>query len=134
MKLSAIPAVFALTIGFAALGGLAAQPALASHGGGSDVRVAGSCSAGSTAKLKAKPDDGRLQIEFEVDSNKVGQTWAVSITDNTVGVFAGNRVTTAPSGSFEAKVLAPNRAGTDSIVTAARNVATGERCTASLRI
>ena len=37
-----------------------------------EKRVAGSCSGGSTAKLKVKHDDGRLETEFEVDQNRNG--------------------------------------------------------------
>src|SRR4051794_6063401 len=35
----------------------------------------GSCSANSSWTMKAKPDNGRLQVEAEIDSNRVGQTW-----------------------------------------------------------
>jgi hypothetical protein len=71
---------------------------------------------------------------MEVDSNRVGQKWAVSLTDNTVRIFAGNRVTTAPSGSFSVELRAANRAGTDRIVGTAHNTVTGEGCTVAVRI
>src|SRR3954447_26612700 len=47
-------------------------------GGGGDGRVVktGSCTDGSRWKLKVKNDDGRLEVEGEVDSNTSGQTWA----------------------------------------------------------
>ena len=53
-------------------------------GGGNsrETRVSGSCTAGSSAKLKAKPDDGRLEAEFEVDQNRNGVTWRVVIRRN----------------------------------------------------
>src|SRR4051794_8834769 len=38
-----------------------------SGGGTKAKRAAGSCTAGSTAKLKVKPRNGRLETEFEVD-------------------------------------------------------------------
>jgi hypothetical protein len=44
------------------------------HAQGAEVRSSGDCSATSTWKLKTKADDGRLEVEFEVDSNRVGQT------------------------------------------------------------
>ena len=75
---------------------LATAPAHAKDG---RVTASGSCG-GPTWKLKAQPDDGRVQIEFEVDSNVVGQTWTVKIADNGSTVFSGTRRTTAPSGSF----------------------------------
>ena len=39
-----------------------------------EVRVIGDCSARTDWKLKAKERDGGLEVEFEVDSNRVGQT------------------------------------------------------------
>lgn len=106
----------------------------ASAKGGGDVRAPGSCSAGTSWKLKAKPDDGRIELELEIDSNRVGQTWAVTITDNGARVFAGSRVTAAPSGSFELRLRPANRAGTDSFVAAARNARTGETCRGGVRL
>ena len=35
-------------------------------------RVAGTCTDSSRAKLKLKPDDGRVEVEFEVDENRNG--------------------------------------------------------------
>lgn len=121
-----------LALGLVAVG--TATAGSASAKGGGDVRASGACSAASDWKLKAKPDNGRIEVEFEVDSNKVGQTWAVKITDQGVTVLSGNRVTVAPSGSFTARVLTANRAGADTFVATARNAATGETCRGSLSI
>jgi hypothetical protein len=92
---------------------LATAPAQASGGGG--VTARGTCGAGVTWKLKAKHDNGRIEVEYEVDSNRVGQLWTVSLTDNTVRVFSGQRRTVAPSGSFSVRVLTTDRAGVDVI-------------------
>jgi hypothetical protein len=93
---------------------LAAAPAQA-KGGAPEVRASGACVGGGSWKLKSKADDGRIETEFEVDTNRAGQVWHVGITDNNVAIFSGNRTTAAPSGSFEVRVLSPNRAGTDVI-------------------
>src|SRR5262245_54133931 len=62
-----------------------AAPAHAQGGSGSGaVERRGGCSAGAVWKLKAKFDDGRIETEFEVDSNRVGQAWRVRIVDNGV--------------------------------------------------
>lgn len=82
---------------------------------GLEVRSAGTCSAGATWKLKAKQDNRNIQVELEVDSNRVGQRWSVALSDNTVRVFSGVAVTTAPSGSFTVRRIIPNRAGSDTI-------------------
>lgn len=133
MKLPSVPTVIAATFAAAVFAGAVAGPALA-QGGGGDVRTVAKCGASSTIKLKARHDDGRIQIEMEVDSNRVGQVWSTRVTDNKVTVFAGNKTTVAPSGSFGVRVLAPNRAGTDTIVGAARNTRTGEICRATVRL
>ncbi|MDT4940918.1 MAG: hypothetical protein QOJ34_1007 [Pseudonocardiales bacterium] len=97
---------------------VAAAPAEASHGGGADaIRNSGQCAhGGGTWKLKAKPDDAGLEIEFEVDTNQIGQLWHVRITDNGNVVADRNVRTTAPSGSFSVQSRPANRAGvTDTI-------------------
>jgi hypothetical protein len=84
-------------------------------------------------KLKAKPEDGgRIEVEFEVDSNKVGQTWNVVLRDNGTTFWSGTRKTLAPSGSFSVSKLTNNRAGTDNLVGRATNPATGEVCRGTL--
>lgn len=98
-----------------------------------DVRVSGKCSGNSVWKLKAKPEDGgRIEVEFEVDSNKVGQTWNVVLRDNGTTFWSGTRKTLAPSGSFSVSKLTNNRAGTDNLVGRATNPATGEVCRGTL--
>jgi len=44
------------------------------------TRASGLCSAGSHRTIKAKPDNGRLEVELRIDSNRVGQLWTVRIT------------------------------------------------------
>jgi hypothetical protein len=112
-------------LGALALATLGAAPAHAKDG---RVETRGSCSAGSAWKLKAGPDNGAIEMEFEVDSNRVGQKWNVVIADNGVRVFAGTRTTLAPSGSFTVARRIPNRAGVDHLVASAKNPATGENC------
>jgi hypothetical protein len=96
--------------------------------------VKGSCSAASTWRLKDKPDNGRLQVEFEVDQNVAGDTWRVRLTDNGKRFFRGRRTTQAPSGSFEVRTRTANQAGADTIVGRAKNLSTGETCMGSLTI
>jgi hypothetical protein len=104
--------------------------ALSSGGGGPEVRNAGECSGSSTSKIKVKGDDGRLQVEFEVDQNRNGRTWRVKLKDNGRVAFDGTAVTKAPSGSFSLEKRIPDRAGTDSIVATAKDRKSGERCVA----
>jgi hypothetical protein len=98
---------------------------------GTGTRVAGVCSASSTSHLKAKTDNGRLQVEFEVDQNRNGVPWSVTLLRNGSNVFAGTRTTSAPSGSFsvERKI-----AGGTSAVISARATRNGETCTARVKV
>lgn len=111
-------------------GALVATTAPAALAKGGDVRTSGTCSAGATWKLKAKADDGRLEVELEVDSNRVGQAWSVRLKDNGVLVYSGARRTLAPSGSFEVERRIANRAGTDTITATATHAASGQTCSA----
>ena len=94
----------------------------------SDVIKTGSCSGNSDWKLKVGLDDGRIDMEFEVDQNRVGKTWFVRLKDNGDVFWKGERVTQAPSGSFEVSKRTANRTGDDRIVAYARNVNSGEVC------
>jgi hypothetical protein len=111
---------------------VAVPAALAGNDRDREVLRTGNCSAGSDWKLKAKLDDGRLEVEFEVDQNRVGRRWRVTIVQNGRTVFSGIRRTLAPSGSFEARRLLANGPGADRIVARARALAGGETCRGAL--
>ena len=88
-----------IAIGAIMVLGLFAVPA--SAGGDREVIREGNCSGRSDWKLKVKEDDGGLEVEFEVDQNVVGDTWAVRVLQDGERIFAGRRTTQAPSGSLE---------------------------------
>lgn len=91
-----------------------AQPAAAK---GSDaVRATGSCSNGAHWELTAKHDDGRIEVEWEVDQNRAGVLWTWSLTDNGVRVGIGQRRTVAPSGSFTVHARIADRPGADRVL------------------
>ncbi len=96
----------------------------------SDVIKTGSCSGSSDWKLKVGLDDGRIDMEFEVDQNRIGKTWFVRLKDNGTVFWSGYRTTLAPSGSFEVSKRTRDRAGDDRIVAKATNVNSGEVCRA----
>ena len=107
-----LTAVAALTASLA----LTSAPATAS--GGSDDRVikTGACSGSADWKLKVKTDDGRLEVEGEVDSNTSGQTWAWKIKDNGSVAAKGSATTAGRSGSFSVERTIADKAGTDKVV------------------
>ena len=108
------------------------SPAADASGGGARVIKTGSCSGSADWKLKAKHDDGRLELEFEVDSNRTGQSWAVRVSDNGQGVFSGRRTTHGRSGSFSLELRRADRAGIDTI--RARATHAGQTCAGTVRI
>ena len=117
--------------GLVLFGAVGVAPASAKAG---DVRKVGTCTGRSTTTIKIGPRDGRLETEFEVDSNRNGQQWSVTMTQNGAIVASGTKTTVAPSGSFTVRRVLTNRAGTDTINAAAKNLATGEWCVVSASI
>jgi hypothetical protein len=95
-----------------------------------DVIVRGHCSGASVWKLKLSREDGRIEVEFEVDQNRNGRLWRVALVQNATTVWRGLRYTRAPSGSFTVRRILANRAGADRIVGRATNLRTGEVCRA----
>ena len=61
----------------------------------------GSCSGATDWKIKAKPDDGRIEVESEIDSNRNGQTWTWTLRHDGSVAAQGRSTTTGRSGSFE---------------------------------
>ncbi len=114
-----------LTMAGILLTGIGAAPALAKDG---DVIRTGNCSAASDWKLKLSPENGKIEVEYEVDQNVSGDTWTVTLSRNGAVIFSGNRVTKGPSGSFEVRKVITNNAGSDTVTASALNTRTGETC------
>lgn len=115
-----VSAVAALALG-------ALTPARASGGADRVIRT-GVCSAGAHWKLKAKPDDTRIEVEGEVDSNVNGQIWSWRIKHNGSVSAKGTGKTHAPSGSFSVTRRMVDLSGTDSFLFRAVNARSGEVC------
>jgi hypothetical protein len=99
-----------------------------SSGGGNDDRVirVGGCAGPADWKLKVKTDDGRLEVEGEVDSNRTGQAWAWTIRHNGSVSARGTARTTGRSGSFSVERTIVDLPGTDRLVF--RAVHAGQVC------
>jgi hypothetical protein len=95
-----------------------------------DIIRTGSCSASTDWKLKLSPEDGRIEVEFEVDQNRNGQTWDVQLKKNGTSVWSGQRTTQAPSGSFETRRVVSGGSG-DRFTGIATNPRSGEVCRGS---
>lgn len=89
-----------------------AAPAHASHGDGG-VHASGRCGDGVRWELKAQRDDGRIEVEGEIDSNHTGQTWHWTFKHNGSTSAHGSQQTAGRSGSFEVKRRMSDLAGQD---------------------
>ena len=91
-----------------------AAPANAS-GGDRVVSASNSCATG-VIKVKAKADNGRIEVEGEVYTIRVGQTWAWSIRRDGNVAARGTGTTAGASGSFSVERRIANPVGPDRIV------------------
>ena len=103
-------------------------PATSALAGQNDVIRRGSCSGQSDWKLKLSPENGRIEVEFEVDQNVAGDRWRVTIRHDGDLALRDTRTTRGASGSFEARTVESNNAGSDAFRARARNLSTGEVC------
>jgi hypothetical protein len=121
-----------LAVAVVATASLVAVASPAQARGGDDIVRRGDCAASTDWKLKVGADDGRLEVEGEIDSNRAGQSWNWLIRHNGTVAARGSRTTLAPSGSFEVRRLVTNLAGPDTIVFRATNPSTLEVCRGTL--
>ncbi|MGH2773810.1 MAG: hypothetical protein ACRDJT_00055 [Actinomycetota bacterium] len=121
--------IFSLFLAAAmSFGILAALPASAGGGGDREVIRRGNCSGGTDWKYKVKRDDGRLEAEYEVDQNRSGDRWRVTLKHDGRRYFRGTRVTGGRSGSFDIERKVSNHRGVDRFRARARNLRTNEVC------
>jgi hypothetical protein len=109
---------------------LGAGPAQAND---DDVIREGGCDGGTSWKLKASPENGRIEIEGEIDSNRNGQTWRWRLMHNGSLSARGRATTQPPSGSFEVRRVVVDLSGVDRMRFRARNPRTGEVCVGRVR-
>lgn len=115
-----------LLLSLALLAFFCAPSALAKDG---DIEAGGSCTGASSAKLKLSEEDGGIEVEFEVDQNRTGVRWDVTLKRNGAPVASGHPTTRGPSGSFELRRVLVDGPGAETI--AAKAVSpSGEVCRA----
>jgi hypothetical protein len=95
-----------------------------------DVLVRGTCTKASASKLKLSEEDGRIEVEFEVDQNRNGVRWAVVLRRPSRVLLRTTRVTRGPSGSFELRRVVADLVGRDRISARATSPS-GEVCRAT---
>lgn len=80
-------------------------------------------------KLKVSPEDGGMEVEYELDQNRTGKRWSLRMSLDGQQVASGSRVTAGRSGSFEWRVVTADPAGTNTWTVTARRGST--TCTLS---
>lgn len=99
--------------------GLITTAAPSQAGGDDRIERSGQCSGSARWDLKVKSDDGGLEVEGEVDSNRAGQTWRWRIVHNGSVSARGTATTHGPSGSFSVERHLADLDGTDHVTFAA---------------
>jgi len=95
-----------------------------------DVRVRGSCGKGARSKLRLRARDDAIRVEFEVDRNRSGERWRVTLVHERRVVWRGRVRTRSGSGSFRVRRSVPDFGGADR-VTARASGPRGVTCHAS---
>ncbi|MCB1131122.1 MAG: hypothetical protein KDN05_08335 [Verrucomicrobiae bacterium] len=98
-----------------------------------DVITRGRCPGGVKTKLKASPENGRVEVEYEIDQARPGDRWRVVIKSNGRTILRTVRKVNS-AGNVEVRKLAANASGTETIRVRGKNLRTGHSCTLSLKV
>jgi hypothetical protein len=91
----------------------------------------GHCSGAADWEIEVYHEDGRVEVEFEVDHSRSGATWTWTMKNDGTEFAHGKATIKAHRDSFSASRLTANGPGHDHIVVRAVNVATGQVCRAT---
>jgi hypothetical protein len=94
----------------------------------------GHCSAAADWEIEVYHEDGRVEVEFEVDHSRSGATWTWTMKNDGTEFAHGKARIKALRDSFSVSRLTANGPGHDHIVVRAVNVATGQVCRATATI
>ncbi|MGH3354950.1 MAG: hypothetical protein ACRDOJ_03570 [Nocardioidaceae bacterium] len=120
------------SVAAAALAAAVLTPSTALAGDADTIR-AGNCSRAADWKLKLSPQNRRIEVEFEVDANRRGQRWRVSLFHNDRRARRQIFTTRGLSGSFTVRDLENNRAGRDRVRARAVRLGDGQTCVGRAR-
>lgn len=112
-----------------ALLALLGSPVLQAKDG--DIIRRGQCANGIKTKLKASPENGQIEVEYELDNAAPGELWQVILRKNGKVILRTNQRTNGV-GDLEVRKVTPNASGTDRIEAVARRSGGGATCTLSL--
>jgi hypothetical protein len=104
-------------------------PALARHGGGDEVRVAGSCGRGASSELRLRSHHGGIEVDFRVRRGREGERWSVALVHER-RVAVRTTVQTGRHDGLRVRRMLPDFAGADEIAARASGPR-GLTCTAT---
>jgi hypothetical protein len=104
------------------------------HGGGGEVRVAGSCGKGAVASLRLRSHDGSIEVRFRLRQTRGQGTWRIAIVHERRVSARATRRTTRADDSFELERNFRDLTGSDTVAVHAWGPSgLGCRATADLR-
>jgi hypothetical protein len=104
-----------------ALLGLACAPLATAKDG--DLIRRGKCANGIKTKLKASPENGQIEVEYELDNAAPNSLWQITLRKNGRAKSFGD---------LNVRKVTPNGNGSDRIEAIARRSGGGAACTLSL--
>jgi hypothetical protein len=107
---------------------LAPTLSLAKNG---DIIKRGQCSTGENTKLKAGPENGQIEIEYELDDAVPGSRWRITITKNGKTILRTTQRANA-AGNIDVRTLTSNLAGREKIRAKAKRIGAAGACALSL--
>lgn len=100
---------------------------------GGDTIKRGQCSAGIETKLKVSPENGQIEVEYELEDAVPGSRWRVTITKNGRAILRKTQRASA-AGYVEVRQVTRNLAGNETIRATAKRVGAAGACTLSLSV
>jgi hypothetical protein len=97
-----------------------------------DVIARSSCTGSAKSKLKASPENGRIEVEYELDNLRPGDRWRVIIRSGRKVILRKTRRVTGTR-EINFRTIIPNQSGTEKISAKSRNLSGAGRCNVSLR-
>jgi hypothetical protein len=94
------------------------------------VERRGFCTNGARWDIRAESDDGRIEVDAEIDTSRTGRRWTWVLKHNGSVSARGTSRTRPPSGSFEVERYSIDLSGTDTFRFRASRK--GARCVATI--
>lgn len=96
-----------------------------------DIIKRGNCAGGVKTKLKASPENGRIEVEYELDNAAPNEAWRVIVKKNGRAILRATKRTNGV-GDLKVRKVTSNGNGNERIEASAKRVSGGGVCKLSL--